>query len=93
MQGLTTKDKAIVAVTLAAVCYFGFLALDFHVLRLDSVALGVARELLTVPMLLVVAAGCVVAVAHLFGNRRRVTAVNVAAAATLLILNGLIWAI
>ena len=93
MKGLTTTDKAIAGVTLGAVGYFGFLALDHHFLRLESVALGVVRELLTIPMLLVVAVMCVVAVVRLLRNRRLVNTVNVGAAATLFILNGLLWAV
>ena len=44
-------------------------------------------------MLLVVAVMCVVAVVRLLRSRRLVNTVNVGAAVTLFILNGLLWAV
>ena len=84
-------DRALLAFSLMAAAYFGFVALDYFVLRLDSVALGVVRELLTIPMIVAVAAAFVFAVIRLLRDRRRVTAVNLGSAALLFALSCLVW--
>ncbi|MCY4513778.1 MAG: hypothetical protein OXC69_01370 [Candidatus Tectomicrobia bacterium] len=89
MRSATRTDRNLLAFSLTAAAYFGFLALDYFVLRLDSVALGVVRELLTIPMILAVAVAF--AVIRLLRDRRRVTVVNVGSAAILFALSCLVW--
>ena len=91
MRRATRTDRNLLAFSLTATAYFGFLALDYLVLRLDSVALGVVRELLTVPMVVAVAAAFVWATVRLSRDRRRVTVVNVVSAAILFGLSCLAW--
>ena len=54
MRSATRTDRNLLAFSLTAAAYFGFLALDYFVLRLDFAGLGVVRELLTVPMIVAV---------------------------------------
>ena len=91
MQERTGTDWAVLAFSLLATAYFAFLALDTFGLRLDSIELGVVRELLTIPLILAVAAGFVYSVVRLARNRELVNARNVASALILLALNGFIW--
>ena len=84
-------DGAVLAFSLLATAYFAFLALDTFVFRLDWTVLGVVRELLTIPLILAVAAGFVFCVVRLATNRQLINARNVASALILLALNGLIW--
>lgn len=93
MQGVTETDRNLLAFSLLATAYFAFLALDTFVLKLDWILLGVARELLTIPLILVVAALFVFAVVRLLKNRRSINAFNVGAALLLLALNCLIWSL
>ena len=91
VQSTTRTDRNLLAFSLTAAAYFGFLALDHLVLRLDSVALGVVRELLTIPMILAVVAAFVIGVIRQLRDRRRVTVVNVGSAAILFALSCLVW--
>lgn len=91
MRNATRTDRALLAFSLTAAAYFGFLALDYLVLRLDSVALGVVRELVTIPMIVAVAAAFVFAVVRLLRHRRRVNVMNVGSAAILFALSCLVW--
>ena len=56
MRRATRTERNLLAFNQTAAAYFGFLALDYLVLRLDSVMLGVVRQLQTVPMIVAVAA-------------------------------------
>ena len=87
----TRVDRRVLAFSLTAAAYFGFLALDYLVLRLDSVVLRVFRELLTIPMILAVVAVFVFAMVRMLRDRRRVTAVNVGSAAILFAIGCLVW--
>ena len=91
MQEGTRTDRAVLAFSLLAAAYFAFLALDNFVLRLDWVVLGVVREMLTIPLILAVAAGFLYSVVRLARDRALVNARNVASALILLALNGFIW--
>ena len=83
--------RAALAFSLLAAAYFAFLALDYYVLKLDSILLGVVRELLTIPLILAVAAAFVFSVLRLVSNRQSVNARMVSAALILFVLNCLIW--
>ena len=91
MRGSTRTDRTLLTFSVLAAGYFGFLALDYVFLRLDSVAFGVAVELLTIPVIVAVAAAFVFAVVRLLRDRRRVNAVNVVAATILFALSCLVW--
>ena len=93
MQGVTQTDRAVLAFSLAAAAYLAFLALDFHVFKLDSILLGVVRELLTIPLVLAVAAVFVFSVVRLLRNRRLINACNVSSALILFALNCLVWGV
>ena len=93
MQGVTRTDRAVLAFSLAAAPYFAFLALDYHVFKLDSILLGVVRELLTIPLVLAVAGVFVFSVVHVVKNRRLINACNVSSALILFALNCLIWGV
>ena len=93
MQTLTTADKVIFAITVLATAYFGFLALDDRVLTLDSVLLGVVRELLTIPLILAVAVVFLVAVVRLLRHRLPINPWRLGTAVALFVLNCLIWAV
>lgn len=80
------------AFSLLAAAYFAFLALDFYVFKLDSILLGAARELLTIPLILAVGAAFVFSVIRLLSNRQSVNACMVSATLILSALNCLIWA-
>ena len=84
----TRTDRAVLAFSVSAAGYVAFLALDFYVFNLDSVLLGIVRELLTIPLFLAVAAAFVFAVARLLTVRDPVTVGNVL---LLFALNCLIW--
>ena len=88
---VTRTDNALLAFSLLASAYFAFLALDFYVFKLDSILLGVVRELLTIPLFLAVAAAFVFAVARLLANRESVNVRNAASAVILFVLNCFIW--
>ena len=77
----------------AATAYFAFLALDYHVYKLDSILLGVVLELLTTSPVLAVAGVFAFSVARLVKNRRLVNACNVSSALILFALNCLIWSV
>lgn len=91
MQRATQTDRALLAFSLLASAYFAFVALDNLVFRLEWVGVGVVRELLTIPLIVAVAAAFVFAAARLLVNRSSINACNVSAALILLTLNGLIW--
>lgn len=93
MQSVTRTDRTVLAFSLLAAAYFGFLALDSFVFKLDSILLGVARELLTIPLIVAVAAVFVFSVSRLLTNRRSVNPCNVGSALILFALNGLIWGV
>ena len=93
MQGGTRTDRTVLAFSLLAAAYFAFLALDYHVFKLDWIVLGVVRELLTIPLIVAVAAAFVFTVVRLLTNRRSINACNVASALILLALNGLVWGV
>ena len=91
MGSATRTDRNLLAFSLTAAAYFGFLALDYFILRLDFAGLGMVRELLTVPMIVAVFAALLFGVVRLVRDRRRVTVVNVASAALLFALSCLVW--
>ena len=91
MHGVTRTDRTVLVFSLLAAAYFGFLALDAFVLKLDSILLGVVRELLTIPLIAAVAAVFVFSAVRLLTKRRRVNLCNVGSALILLALNGFIW--
>ncbi|MCY4440343.1 MAG: hypothetical protein OXE53_09065 [Deltaproteobacteria bacterium] len=93
MQVVTRADKAVLAFSVAAAGYFAFLALDYYVFRLDSILLGVVRELLTIPLVLAVAGLFVFSVVRLLKDRGLINACNVSSALILLALNCLIWGV
>ena len=90
LRSATRQDRNLLAFSLTAAAYVGFLALDYRVLRPYSVALAVVRELLTTPMIQAVAAFVFVAV-RLLLDRRRVTVVKAGAAKILFALSCLVW--
>ena len=92
-HGVTRTDRTVFAFSLVSAAYFGFLALDSFVFRLDSVLLGAVRELLTIPLIAATAAMFVFSVVRLLMNRRSVNCCNVGSALILFALNGLIWGI
>ena len=71
--------------------YFGFLALDYFVLRLHLVPLGVVRELLTIPMIVAVIWVFVFAVVRMLRDRWRATMDNVGFAAVPFTIRCLVW--
>ena len=71
-----------------ASAYVAFLAFNAYVLRLDWVLIGVAQELVTIPVILATAAAFGFAVHHVRANR---TPVNIASVLLLLVLNAFIW--
>ncbi|MDD9997524.1 MAG: hypothetical protein OXQ89_07230 [Rhodospirillaceae bacterium] len=83
--------RALLAFSVLAAAYFAFLALDFYVFKLDSILLGVVRELLTIPLIPAVAAAFVFSVVRLLSNRRSVNAGMVSAALILFAVNCVIW--
>ena len=89
--GTKRTDRSLLAFSLAASAYFAFLALDYHWLRLDSVALGIVVELLTIPLIVAVAAALVFAVVRLLRDRRRVNAATVGSVVILFALSCLVW--
>ena len=91
MQGATRTDSVVWVFSLLAAAYFAFLALDFLFFRLEGIWLGVVRELLTIPLILAVAAVFVFSVVRLLANRRSINAHKVGAALVLGVLNCLIW--
>ena len=91
MQGGTRTDRAVLAFSLLAAAYFAFLALDSFVFKLDWILLGVIRELLTIPLILAVAAVFIFSVVRLLANRQSINARNVSSALILFALNCLIW--
>ena len=91
MPGAKRTDRRLLVFSLVASAYFGFLALDYHWLRLDSVALGVVGELLTIPLIVAVAAALVFAVVRLLLDRRLVNAASVGSAVILFALSFLVW--
>ena len=91
MKEGTRTDRAVLAFSLVAMAYFAFLALNTFVFRLDSILLGVVQEMLTIPLIVAVAAGFVYSVVRLARNRALVNARNVASTLILLALNGVIW--
>ena len=84
-------DRAVQAFSLLAAVYFAFLALDYYVFKLDWILLGVVRELLTIPLILAVAAAFIFSVVRLLSNRQSVNARMVSAALVLFALNCFIW--
>lgn len=84
-------DRAVLAFSVLASAYVAFLALDSYVLKLDWILLGVARELLTIPLVLAVAAVFVFAVVRLLANTRSVNGWNAGSALILFALNCFIW--
>ncbi len=83
-------DRAVLAFSVLASAYVAFLALDSYVLKLDWILLGVARELLTIPLVLAVAV-FVFAVVRLLANTRSVNGWNAGSALILFALNCFIW--
>ena len=67
-------NRAVLAFSLMAVAYFAFLALDYYVVRLDSILLGVVVELLTIPLILTVAVAFIFSVVRLLSDRHSVNA-------------------
>ena len=84
-------DRAVLRFSLLAAAYFAFLALDFYVFRLDSILLGVVRELLTIPLMLAVAAAFVFSVVRLVSNRQSVNVCMVGGALILFAVNCFLW--
>ncbi|MCY4591658.1 MAG: hypothetical protein OXE86_14055 [Alphaproteobacteria bacterium] len=93
MHGVTRTDRTVLVFSLLAAAYFGFLALDSLVFKLDSILLGVVRELLTIPLIVAVAAALVFSAVRLLTKRRRVNLCNVGSALILFTLNLVIWGI
>ena len=91
MPSSKRTDWSLLAFSLVASAYFAFLALDYHWLRLDSVALGVVVELLTIPLIAAVVAALVVAVVRLLRDRRLVNTASVASVVILFALSCLVW--
>ena len=87
----TRTDSALLAFSLLAAAYFGFLALDAFVFRLVWIVLGVTRELLTMPLILGVAAGFVFSMIRLLANRRALNSRKIGTALILVAVNCLIW--
>ena len=86
-----TRDSGVLVFSLVAVAYFAFLALNFYVFRLEWILLGVVGELLTIPLIVAVAAAFVFSVVSLLGNRKSVNACNVSSTLILFSLNCFIW--
>ena len=84
-------DRAVLAFSLLAAAYFAFLALDYYLFRLDSILLGVVRELVTIPLILAVAAALVFSVIRLVSNRQSVNFRMVSGALILFAVNCFIW--
>lgn len=84
-------DRIVLAFSVLAMGYFAFLALDYYVFKLNSILLGVVRELLTIPLILAVAAIFAVSVVRLLSNRQSVNAPRVSAALILFVLNCFVW--
>lgn len=84
-------DRAVLAFSLLAAAYFAFLALDYYVFKLDSILLGVVRELLTIPLTLAVSAAFVFSVVRLVSNRQSVNVWMVSGALILFAVNCFIW--
>ena len=80
-------DRAVLAFSPLAAAYFAFLALDFYVFKLDSILLDVVRELVTIPLILAVAAAFVFSVVRLLTNWQSVNAATVSAALILFAVN------
>ena len=81
----------VLAFSALASAYVAFLVLDFYVLKLDLILLGVVRELLTIPLFLAVAVAFVFVVVSVLANRRSVNHCNAASALIVFALNGFIW--
>ena len=88
---VTRTDRVVLAFSLWAAAYFAFLALNFYVFRLDWILLGVVQELLTIPLIVAVAAVFVFSVVSLLRNRKSINACNVSSTLILFSLNGVIW--
>ena len=88
---VTRTDRVVLVFSLWAAAYFAFLALNFYVFRLDWILLGVVQELLTIPLIVAVAAAFVFSVVSLLRNRTSLNACNVSSALILFSLNGCIW--
>ena len=84
-------DRAVLAFSLLAAAYFAFLALDYYVFRLNSILLGVVRELLTIPLMLAAAVAFVFSVVRLASDRQSVNARMVSGALILFAVNCFIW--
>ena len=85
-------DLSLLAFGVLASAYFGFLVLDCCVLKLDMIWLGVVWELLTIPLVLVVAAAFVVSISRILQSKRRpVGASKVSAMLVPLALNCFVW--
>lgn len=88
---VTRTDRAVLVFSVLASAYVAFLVLDFYVFKLNSILLGVVRELLTIPLFLAVALAFVFAVARLLANRESVNVRNAVSAMILFVLNCVIW--
>ena len=88
---VTQTDRALLAFSVLAAAYVAFLVLDFYVFKLDWILLGVVRELLTIPLILAVAASFVFAVARLLANSKSVNVCNAGSVLILFALNCFIW--
>ena len=88
---VTWTDRAVLAFSALASAYVAFLVLDFYVLKLDWILLGVVRELLTFPLFLAVALAFVFVVVRLLAKRKSVNVCNAASALILFALNCFIW--
>lgn len=88
---VTRTDRAVLAFSVLASAYVVFLLLDYYVLKLDWILLGVVRELVTIPLFVAVAVAFVFAVVQLLARRSAVNACNAGSALILFALNCLIW--
>ena len=88
---VTQTDRVLLAFSVLASAYVAFLVLDSYVFKLDWILLDVVRELLTIPLILAVAAAFVFAVARLLANRKSVNVCNGSSVLILFALNCFIW--
>lgn len=77
--------------SLLAAAYFLFLALNYYIFKLDWIPLGVVQELLTIPLMLAVAAVFVFSVVRLLSHRQSLNTSNVSSTLILFTLNCFIW--
>ena len=91
MMGRMSTDRALFAFSLLAAAYFASLVLDYYIFRLDSILLGVLRELLTIPLMLAVAAAFVFSVVRLVSNRQSINVWMVSGTLILFAVNCFIW--